>query len=161
MVTHMDQQTLLPFSAGSRPEPVISLPGGFVPANCRPPMCNPFIHQTAAGVQALPGNKNRQYDGLLDFPVPTGRDGANVRFPLQGNFMAGKSPYMYTHGHVINPVNPFKNYKPGGSDTDTTDSSPGRSLLEQTNSQTAFSRSSSVDSMGPSDLPPLPRRRSR
>lgn len=119
-------------------------------------MCNPFVSQMGAAFQALPGNKNRQFDGLLDFPVPTGPDGQNVRFPLQGNFVAGKSPFMYTHGQVINPINPFKNYKPGG--TDSQRGGGGTSLLEQTNGQeaAAISRSPIVDDGGPIDLPPLP-----
>ena len=45
--------------------------------------------------------------GGVDFPVPTGENGAGVRFPFAGAFEQGTSPVAYAHGHAFNPAAPF------------------------------------------------------
>ncbi|ETN86197.1 hypothetical protein RB195_007541 [Necator americanus] len=61
--------------------PVSVLPGNFVPLRCKPPFCNPFVHNTAFGVDVEPGD-DYLFDGGLDFPIPLGPSGVGVRFPL-------------------------------------------------------------------------------
>lgn len=87
------------------------LPSGWQPVNCKPPMCNPFVHTFDTAVQVFPSSGG-WFDGGLDFPVPTGPMGQGVRFPLSGGMFAGRQPIGFNYGQHINPIVPFKNYKP-------------------------------------------------
>lgn len=63
--------------------PVAVLPGNFVPLRCKPPFCNPFLHNLAFGVDVEPGD-DALVDLGMDFPVPLGPAGVGVRMPLSG-----------------------------------------------------------------------------
>ncbi|WKX88684.1 hypothetical protein Q1695_008371 [Nippostrongylus brasiliensis] len=85
--------------------PVSVLPGNFVPIRCKPPFCNPFVHNTAFGVDVEPGD-DYLFDGGLDFPIPLGPSGVGVRFPLSGAVNVGTDPLLITYGHGLGPVEP-------------------------------------------------------
>ncbi|KAK5966976.1 hypothetical protein GCK32_022499 [Trichostrongylus colubriformis] len=85
--------------------PVSVLPGNFVPLRCKPPFCNPFVHNTAFGVDVEPGD-DYLFDGGLDFPIPLGPSGVGVRFPLSGAVNVGTDPLLITYGHGMGPVEP-------------------------------------------------------
>uniref|UniRef100_A0A1I7XQC4 TPR_REGION domain-containing protein n=1 Tax=Heterorhabditis bacteriophora TaxID=37862 RepID=A0A1I7XQC4_HETBA len=77
--------------------PVSVLPGNFVPLRCKPPFCNPFIHNLAFGVDVEPGD-DYLFDGGFDFPIPLGPSGVGVRFPMSGKakeVVVGRIPYGY------------------------------------------------------------------
>ncbi|KAE9418576.1 hypothetical protein Angca_001854, partial [Angiostrongylus cantonensis] len=75
--------------------PVSVLPGNFVPLRCKPPFCNPFVHNTAFGFDLEPGD-DYLFDGGLDFPIPLGPSGVGVRFPLNvhGQRYGGEEPLV-------------------------------------------------------------------
>lgn len=98
------------------------LPYGYEPRKCKPPYCNPFVHHVGVGVEVEQGNTalartkrkvmhlsgdDSFFIGGLDFPLPIGKEGAGVRFPLSGAVEQGTSPFAYVHGHAFNPATPF------------------------------------------------------
>ncbi|KAJ1374527.1 hypothetical protein KIN20_037231 [Parelaphostrongylus tenuis] len=85
--------------------PVSVLPGNFVPLRCKPPFCNPFLHNSAFGFDLEPGD-DYLFDGGLDFPIPLGPSGVGVRFPLNGAVNVGTDPLLITYGHGLGPVEP-------------------------------------------------------
>ncbi|VDK51351.1 unnamed protein product [Gongylonema pulchrum] len=85
--------------------PVAVLPGNFVPLRCKPPFCNPFLHNLAWGVDVEPGD-DYLFDGGLDFPIPVAPGGVGVRFPLSGAVNVGSDPFLLTYGHGLGPAEP-------------------------------------------------------
>ncbi|CAJ0570294.1 unnamed protein product, partial [Mesorhabditis spiculigera] len=85
--------------------PVSVLPGNFVPLRCKPPLCNPFVHNLAFGVDVEPGD-DYLFDGGLDFPVPLAPGGVGVRMPINGAVNVGTDPLLITYGHGMGPVEP-------------------------------------------------------
>uniref|UniRef100_A0AC34R2P4 Uncharacterized protein n=1 Tax=Panagrolaimus sp. JU765 TaxID=591449 RepID=A0AC34R2P4_9BILA len=85
--------------------PVAVLPGNFVPLRCKPPFCNPFMHNTAFGVDVEPGD-DFLFDGGLDFPLPLAPGGVGVRIPVNGGVSVGTDPLLITYGHGMGPVEP-------------------------------------------------------
>ncbi|CAD6184818.1 unnamed protein product [Caenorhabditis auriculariae] len=85
--------------------PVSVLPGNFVPVRCRPPLCNPFVHNLAFGVDVEPGD-DYLFDGGFDFPIPLAPAGVGVRFPMSGAVNVGTDPLLITYGHGMGPVEP-------------------------------------------------------
>ncbi|KAH7726279.1 hypothetical protein AAVH_06080 [Aphelenchoides avenae] len=83
------------------------LPYGYEPRKCKPPYCNPFVHHVGVGVEVEQGDDSF-FIGGLDFPLPIGKEGAGVRFPLSGAVEQGTSPFAYVHGHAFNPATPFE-----------------------------------------------------
>uniref|UniRef100_A0A914PFC1 Uncharacterized protein n=1 Tax=Panagrolaimus davidi TaxID=227884 RepID=A0A914PFC1_9BILA len=85
--------------------PVAVLPGNYVPVRCKPPFCNPFVHNTAFGVDVEPGD-DVLFDGGLDFPLPLAPSGVGVRIPVSGGVSVGTDPLLITYGHGMGPVEP-------------------------------------------------------
>lgn len=93
--------------------PVSVLPGNFVPVRCKPPLCNPFVHNLAFGVDVEPGD-DYLFDAGFDFPIPLAPSGVGVRFPMSGEISCernelienrlgavnvGSDPFLITYGH--------------------------------------------------------------
>uniref|UniRef100_A0AC34GWM1 Uncharacterized protein n=1 Tax=Panagrolaimus sp. ES5 TaxID=591445 RepID=A0AC34GWM1_9BILA len=72
---------------------------------CKPPFCNPFVHNTAFGVDVEPGD-DVLFDGGLDFPLPLAPSGVGVRIPVSGGVSVGTDPLLITYGHGMGPVEP-------------------------------------------------------
>uniref|UniRef100_A0A1I8ADT6 Uncharacterized protein n=1 Tax=Steinernema glaseri TaxID=37863 RepID=A0A1I8ADT6_9BILA len=85
--------------------PVAVLPGNFVPLRCKPPFCNPFVHNLGFGIDVEPGD-DFIVDGGLDLPIPLAPSGVGVRFPLSGAVNVGTDPFLITYGHGLGPVEP-------------------------------------------------------
>ncbi|PAV59579.1 hypothetical protein WR25_01844 [Diploscapter pachys] len=85
--------------------PVSVLPGNFVPVRCKPPLCNPFVHNLAFGVDVEPGD-DYLFDAGFDFPIPLAPSGVGVRFPMSGAVNVGSDPFLITYGHGMGPVEP-------------------------------------------------------
>ena len=85
--------------------PVSVLPGNFVPIRCKPPLCNPFLHNNAWSVDVEPGD-DALVDLGLDFPIPLANAGVGVRFPLNGAIHVGTDPLLITYGHGLGPAEP-------------------------------------------------------
>uniref|UniRef100_A0A0N5A1B5 Flavin-containing monooxygenase n=1 Tax=Parastrongyloides trichosuri TaxID=131310 RepID=A0A0N5A1B5_PARTI len=85
--------------------PVAVLPGNFVPLRCKPPLCNPFVHNAAFGVDVEPGD-DYMFDAGIDFPLPLAPGGVGVRFPLSGGVNVGSDPLVISYGHGMGPVVP-------------------------------------------------------
>uniref|UniRef100_A0A0N5AED5 Peptidase A1 domain-containing protein n=1 Tax=Syphacia muris TaxID=451379 RepID=A0A0N5AED5_9BILA len=85
--------------------PVAVLPGNFVPLRCKPPFCNPFLHNLGFGVDVEPGD-DILFDGGADFPIPLAPGGIGVRYPLSGAVNVGSDPFLLTYGHGLGPVEP-------------------------------------------------------
>ncbi len=82
------------------------LPGDFRPVSCKPPLCNPFVHDFGVGVDVEPGD-DFVLDGLLDFPIPLWAPGGGIRFPLDGALQVGTSPIVVNYGHALSPIDPL------------------------------------------------------
>ncbi|GMR53394.1 hypothetical protein PMAYCL1PPCAC_23589 [Pristionchus mayeri] len=95
--------------------PVSVLPGNFVPIRCKPPFCNPFLHNLAFGVDVEPGD-DYLFDAGFDFPIPLGPAGVGVRFPISGAVNVGTDPLLITYGHGMGPVEPPGFRKKDGSE---------------------------------------------
>lgn len=90
--------------------PVAVLPGNFVPIRCKPPFCNPYLHNLAFGVDVEPGD-DFLADGGIDFPIPLEAGGIGVRFPLNGGVNVASDPMLITYGHGLGPVDPFGDHE--------------------------------------------------
>lgn len=95
--------------------PVAVLPGNFVPLRCKPPFCNPFMHNAAFGVDVEPGD-DVLFDGGMNFPLPLAPGGVGVRIPVSGGVSVGTDPLLITYGHGLGPVEP-PNFKSGSDRT--------------------------------------------
>ncbi|KRX42172.1 hypothetical protein T05_3857 [Trichinella murrelli] len=87
--------------------PLMILPRRFIPVRCKPPVCNPYLHTWANGIEVEPGN-DFAVEGMLDFPVSAGEPDVELRFPLQGMFVWQKVPIRFIYGQHMTPVNPFR-----------------------------------------------------
>ncbi|KAL1229890.1 Periplasmic nitrate reductase [Trichinella pseudospiralis] len=74
----------------------------FWPNRCNSPYCSPDLASFDSST-VYQGQKNFYYDGRIEFPVFTGKNGQAYRFNQGGDFYVGKHPTIVTVGHHVNP----------------------------------------------------------
>jgi len=97
-------------TAKNERRPIVNLPDGYVPFVCKPPYCNPYVHNLGLAQNV---NGDTTLLGSMDFPIFAKKPGEpDYRFPMDGMINPGNSENSIFYGHVIPNVDPFRRYYP-------------------------------------------------